>query len=148
MKITFFKGFLIHTVFLTDGSYIAHGNDRGFLHHIAHLTSQVDIPFSRHFVYLDLQRFTAHTGPGKPSDDTRLGMPVCLFLGKLFLAKVLLQIGRCHRNLCFFLSFLSSFQDLPGCFPADIPDLSLKTSDPGFSCVIRDHRFQCTILNG
>ena len=32
--------------------------------------------------------------------------------------------------------------------PADIPDLSLKTSDPGFSCVIRDHRFQCTILNG
>ena len=151
MKIPLPEQLLLNLILFTDRAYITHGYPRGFLHHVTHLTSQVNLPFSGHHVYLDLQGVAAHTRPGQAAHDTDLIFLRDLILLIPGLAQILFQIIRSNHDLIsqlrFFLScmafllrrrLLSSLQNMPRLLPTYSPYLPLQAAHSCFSRIAAD----------
>ena len=68
------------------GPDISQGSLGRFLHHIAHLSGQLKLAFSRHHIDLDLQGIAPHAGPGQAADDPDLILLIGVLKGDLLFA--------------------------------------------------------------
>ena len=113
-----------------------------FLHDIAELSGKVELPFTGHQIYLDLQGDAADRGPCEAADDADLIGIICGIDRILFIAEEILQIFL--RDIHLFLLLL---KDLTGCLSANARDLPLKRPHTGLACVPGDHIADCAVAD-
>ena len=128
MDVVFREKFLWNVILLTDGTNIADSRLCRFLHHIAELSGQLKLAFSRHHIDFDFKGITADARPSKPAHDSNLIVIVLSIKAVSFFSKVLSQILLCDFYRLFLLTV-----NLTRRFSGNFAELALQAADPRFS---------------
>ncbi len=130
MDIMFFEKIFRDFVGFSYGADIADPGPCRFFHHIAKLTGQKNLSFSRHDIHFNLKRIASHTGPCQTADNSHLIHFVCHLVNIQLISKILVYITL--RNMYGSLLLL---KDLFGCLSADIRKLSFELPHACLFCI-------------
>ena len=147
VEVILLKDFRLNMVFRTNGTYIAHADDCRFLHHISHLTGQLNLSLTGHAIDFYLQGISSHTGPRKSAHNSNLGCLVRLIQRILFLSQVILQIGSTDSDPRKLFSVFPTFQNPLCSLPADLSQFPLQFPYSGLFRIIGDDIFDRSVLN-